>query len=546
MKTLAIMLLAFLGIFHGVYAEDVYLSTNQTQYYFKTGENAIVPIQINNTYGKPISGSLQYTITQQINQGNVQLSNTNSEEKSLSIDNKNSKVSLNLGKSDSPSDYSVNINYNYNVNGDRIVTLGPISVHFVSNGSNKNIQGNARMQSSSQPNNQAQTGPQDLFSQQQQQMQHQLNEMLGNDQDLFSQQQQQMQQQLNEMLGNPQNQSQNRQQQLQNNQLSQDSNALKHQLEKQVQKQEQVKNEFKRKLFSNNDFLNEHKKLLQNGYKIGNSDLNPVTNDTGSFNIKYNNTNGKWATLQGNMKNGTLSQINQQTQTQQDKLLEQLKQNTQYQQFNSKLLQEGFSPNNTTFVPKTNQTDIILNYANDKNENASILAEFLNNSLKQVTLKGGNSSQFYLIPLLVLVAIILSAVSIYLVIKKIYNKNKSLVDSSLTSKPKSSDYIIGSKKLMDEAVQHYDKGQYKEAFEIARKSLRFFLNGDADIKKEITNQELLQLIQNNIKYPLDDIRDCFKITDLVQFAKSEPTESDFKKIISLLEKLVNKGNNESL
>ena len=549
MKTLAILailLLAFLGIFHLVYAQDVYLSTNQTQYYFKTGENAIVPIQINNTYGKPISGSLQYTITQQINQGNVQLSNTNSEEKSLSIDNKNSKVSLNLGKSDSPSDYSVNINYNYNVNGDRIVTLGPISVHFVSNGSNKNIQGNARMQSSSQPNNQPQTGPQDLFSQQQQQMQHQLNEMLGNDQDLFSQQQQQMQQQLNEMLGNPQNQSQNRQQQLQNNQLSQDSNALKHQLEKQVQKQEQVKNEFKRKLFSNNDFLNKHQKLLQNGYKIGNSDLIPVTNDTGSFNIKYNNTNGKWATLQGNMKNGTLSQINQQTQTQQDKLLEQLKQNTQYQQFNSKLLQEGFSPNNTTFVPKTNQTDIILNYANDKNENASILAEFLNDSLKQVSLKGGNSSQFYLIPLLVLVAIILSAVSIYLVIKKIYNKNKSLVDSSLTSKPKSSDYIIGSKKLMDEAVQHYDKGQYKEAFEIARKSLRFFLNGDADIKKETTDQELLQLIQNNIKYPLDDIRDCFKITDLVQFAKSEPTESDFKKIISLLEKLVNKGNNESL
>ena len=527
MKTLAILailLLAFLGIFHLVYAQDVYLSTNQTQYYFKTGENAIVPIQINNTYGKPISGSLQYKITQQINQGNAQLSNTNSEEKSLSIDNKNSKVSLNLGKSDSPSDYSVNINYNYNVNGDRIVTLGPISVHFVSNGSNKNVHENAKMQSSSQPNNQPQTGPQDLFSQQQQQMQHQLNEMLGN----------------------PQNQSQNRQQQLQNNQLSQDSNALKHQLEKQVQKQEQVKNEFKRKLFSNNDFLNEHKKLLQNGYKIGNSDLNPVTNDTGSFNIKYNNTNGKWATLQGNMKNGTLSQINQQTQTQQDKLLEQLKQNTQYQQFNSKLLQEGFSPNNTTFVPKTNQTDIILNYANDKNENASILAEFLNDSLKQVSLKGGNSSQFYLIPLLVLVAIILSAVSIYLVIKKIYNKNKSLVDSSLTSKPQSSDYIIGSKKLMDEAVQHYDKGQYKEAFEIARKSLRFFLNGDADIKKEITNQELLQLIQNNIKYPLDDIRDCFKITDLVQFAKSEPTESDFKKIISLLEKLVNKGNNESL
>src|ERR1044071_9785000 len=525
MKTLAILailLLAFLGIFHLVYAQDVYLSTNQTQYYFKTGQNAIVPIQINNTYGKPISGSLQYKITQQINQGNVQLSNTNSEEKSLSIDNKNSKVSLNLGKSDSPSDYSVNINYNYNVNGDRIVSLGPISVHFVSNGSNKNIHENAKMQSSSQPNNQAQTGPQDLFSQQQQQMQHQLNEMLGNDQDLFSQQQQQMQHQLNEMLGNPQNQSQSSQQLLQNNQLSQDSNALKNQLEKQVQKQEQVKNEFKRKLFSNNDFLNKHQKLLQNGYKIGKSDLNPVTNDTGSFNIKYNNTNGKWATLQGNMKNGTLSQLNEQTQVEQDKLFETLKQNTQYQQLNNKLLKEGFSPNNTTFLTKANHTDIVLRYANDKYENASIAAEFLNDHLKRVTLIGGNSNQFYLIPILIFVAIVVSAVFLYFVIKKIMNKNKSFLNSSLTSKPNSLDYIVGSKKLMNEAIEHQRKGQYKEAFEIAGKSLRIFLNGDAGIKKEITNQELVQLIQINNKYPLDDIRYCFKITELVKFAKFEP------------------------
>ena len=539
MKTLAILLLTFLGILQVVYAQDILLSTNQTEFYFSTGENAIIPIQINNTYGKQISGSLQYTRSQLINQGNVQLSNSNTEEKSLSIDNDSSKVFLNLGKSETPSDYSLNINYNYNVNGDRIVSLGPISVHFVSNDS-KNTPGNAKMQSSSKPNNQPQANQhQDLFSQQQE-IQQQLDEMLGNQQDLFSQQQKQMQQQLNEMLGNSQNQTQNRQQQLQNNQLSQDSNALKHQLEKQVHKQEQVKNEFERKLFSNNDFLNKHQKLLQDGYTINNSDLHPVTNDTGTFNIKYNNTNGKWATLQGSVKNGTLAQINEQTQVEQDKLLGYLKQNTQYQQFNSKLLKGGFSPTNTTFLARTNQTDIILKYANNKLENASITAKFLNDNLKQVTLKGGNSSQFYLIPLLIFIAIMASVASVYIVIKKINKSNKPFVNSSLSSKPKTLDYVIGSKKLITEAIEHHDRGQYKEAFEIAGKSLRIFLNGDAGIKKEITNQELVQLIQNNNKYPLDDIRYCFKITDLVKFAKFEPAESDFRKIISLYEKLTNK------
>jgi len=119
------------------------------------------------------------------------------------------------------------------------------------------------------------------------------------------------------------------------------------------------------------------------------------------------------------------------------------------------------------------------------------------------------------------------------------------VNSSLTSEPKSLDYIIGSKKLMNEAIEHQHKGQYKEVFEIAGKSLRIFLNGDAGIKKEITNQELVQLIQTNYsnKYPLENIRDCLKTSNLVQFAKFTPTESDFKKIISLFEKLTNKGSN---
>ena len=343
------------------------------------------------------------------------------------------------------------------------------------------------------------------------------------------------------MLGNPQNQeqnqnqSQNHQQQLQNNQLSQDSNALKHQFEKQIQKQEQVKNEFERKLFSNNNFLNKHQKLLKDGYTINSSDLNPVTNETGTFNIKYNNTNGKWATLQGNMKNGN-AQINEQTQVEQEKLLENLKQNTQYLQFNSKLLKEGLSPSNTTFQTKANQTDIILKYVNNKNENASIVAQYVIDNLKQVTLKDGNSNQFNWNLLLILVVTIVSVFSIFLVINKINTNNRSVIDRSLKPRSNSFDYITESKKLMQEAIQQQNSGQYKAAFNTAGKSLRFFLTTDAAIKREATTQELTQLLQKN-RYPLDDIRDCFKINDLVQFARYKPTDNDFKKIVSLIDKL---------
>ena len=68
-----------------------------------------------------------------------------------------------------------------------------------------------------------------------------------------------------------------------------------------------------------------------------------------------------------------------------------------------------------------------------------------------------------------------------------------------------------------------------------------FLSHDSGIKREITSEELIQLIQKN-NYPVDDIRECLKITDLVEFAKLKASEYDFKKIISLFNKLSNEQN----
>ena len=539
MRILALIFIIFMGFFQAVYAQDILLSTNQTDYYFKTGENAIIPIEINNTYGKQISGILQYTISQLINQGNIQLSNYNTEKKSLSINEENNKISLDVGKSDTPSNFTVNLGFNYNENGNRIVPLGPIIIHFVSDEPQKNTHQQNKMQSSSQPS--TQSNQQDIFSQQQQ-MEQRLNELFGNQSDLFSQQQQQMEQKLNELLGNQQSQSQNQQQQLQNNQLAQDSNALKQQLDRQVQKQEQIKKEFEQKLFSNNEFLNRHQNLLKNGYNINASNLNAKSNDTGSFDIKYNNTTGKWATLQGNMKNGTMTNINEQSQDKQEKLLEKLKQNQPYQQFNSKLLAEGFSQNDIAFEANGNVTNVILKYEDPKQANATITANFVNDEIRQVTLEDRNSNPLNLMLLIIIAVTVVSALCIYFAIKKFKNKKSfTIIDTQLNPKLKSFDHVIESKKLIGEAIQYHDKGDYKEAFGTAGKSIRLFLSHDAGIKREITSEELIRLIPKD-NYPINDIRECLKVTDLVEFAKLKATDHDFKKIISLFNNLSNQRN----
>src|SRR6476659_4960748 len=539
MRILALIFIIFMGFFQAVYAQDILLSTNQTDYYFKTGENAIIPIEINNTYGKQISGILQYTISQLINQGNIQLSNYNTEKKSLSINEENNKISLDVGKSDTPSNFTVNLGFNYNENGNRIVPLGPIIIHFVSDESQKNTHQQNKMQRSSQPS--TQSNQKDIFSQQQQ-MEQGLNELFGNQSDLFSQKQQQMEQKLDELLGNQQNQSQNQQQQLQNNQLAQDSNTLKQHLNGQVQKQEQIKKEFEQKLFSNNEFLNRHQNLLKNGYNINASNLNAKSNDTGSFDIKYNNTTGKWATLQGNMKNGTMTNINEQSQDKQEKLLEKLKQNKSYQQFNSKLLTEGFSQNDIAFEANGNVTNVILKYEDQKQANATITANFVNDEIRQVTLEDRNSNPLNLMLLIIIAVTVVPALCIYFAIKKFKKKKRfTIIDTQLNPKLKSFDHVIESKKLIDEAIQYHDKGHYKEAFGTAGKSIRLFLSHDAGIKREITSEELIRLIPKD-NYPINDIRECLKVTDLVEFAKLKATDYDFKKIISLFNKLSNQRN----
>ena len=515
-----LLLLVFLVSFQYVYAQDILFSTNQTEYYFKIGEKAIIPIEINNTYGNQVSGILQYSITQQINQGNVQFSNSNSEAKSLIINEGNQKISLDLGTSDSPSNLIMNLNFDYNENGDRTVSLEPITLHFVTNNSQKNNQQN-KIQSSSQSKTQSQQ------------------------QDLFSQQEQEMKQRLNELLQNQQTPSQTPQQRLQNNQLSQDSNALKQQLQKQVQQQEQIKKEFEKRLLSNNAFLNRHQKLLENGYNITDDILNPVSNDTGSFEIKYNNTDGKWASLQGNMKNGTITDLKQQTQVQQEKLLEKLKQNTLFQQFHNQLVTEGFSQNDIKFQENENEnkTNIILQYENQKNDTAKITANFMNDEITLVTLEDDSSNSPNLFWLVILVIVIVSAIFAYFIIKKfIKKKTFTINDSSPISKSESFEPVKESTKLISRAQQHHEKGEYKEAFGTAGKAIRLFLSYDTGLQREVTSEELIRLIQKNNNYPINDIRDSLKITDLVEFAKYSANEKDFKKIILLFNELSNKQN----
>ena len=99
------------------------------------------------------------------------------------------------------------------------------------------------------------------------------------------------------------------------------------------------------------------------------------------------------------------------------------------------------------------------------------------------------------------------------------------------------DYVFASSELIKEAKKDFKEEKYKDAYGKISQAIRLFLSHKAELKREITNEEIL-LYLRSAKYPVDDIRNCFRLSSLVEFAKYTPNEGDFMKMFSLAEKII--------
>lgn len=513
MKSLFAILFLLLVPLPITYAQDLLFAIEQSEYYFIVGEeDAVLPISINNSYEEQISGMLQYTVTQQISQGGMQFSSSNTNTNQFTVDKGSQGVFLNLGTSEIPSTFVLNLRFTYN--DSKAVLLGPITIHFVSDESQKNNQAEP-MQGTTQENTQQPT-PQNPFTQQQQQMQQRVDELLE---------------------GRQRSLQQDPQQRLQNNQMSQDNTALKQQIQNQLQLQEQTQREFEDQLSSDSEFAKQHTQLTEEGYGITDKQLDPTSGDTGSFEIRYQNAEGKWASLQGQMHNGTISALDRQTQERQEQLLERLKQDSQFQEFHQGLTNENFLQSNIEFQENENQANVTIQYKDQQGANASIVGMFENDEIQQIILDNGTFKTQDLLLITLLVTIFASVIVAYVIFRK--RTKKYVVQSdhmSVSVQSRSQDHISESQKLMAESQKHYDKKKYKDAFAVAGQAIRLFLSYETELKKEITNEELFSHIEN-YDYPVEEVRQCLEISSLVEFAKLSATEDDYEKLISLFAKL---------
>ncbi|RMF07256.1 hypothetical protein D6764_00180, partial [Candidatus Woesearchaeota archaeon] len=279
------------------------LSFNSSDYYFPVGQEAVVVLNSNNTYGMPVSGMLSYTVNQEFHQGGFSYVSSNTRSATMNIPQDSSEIPLSFGSSDSPAELKVKFDFSYNdEEGAKVVDLPEITIHFIQtnqNQQNQNQQPQSRNQQQSQQQQSQQVKAESKPASQTQGGQRQNPAQSA--QSMLQQMFNQAFQNQPAMQPSQQNSMSSR---LQNNQLNQDSSALKRQMEQELRKRQEMIDNFARQVAQNRDFASEHQNLLRQGYNLTDGSFNPSSNNTGSFELSYQNENGQTAKITGKMENG--------------------------------------------------------------------------------------------------------------------------------------------------------------------------------------------------------------------------------------------------
>jgi len=308
------------------YAE-VSFQLNQSEYYFLIKETAIIPLEINTSEAK--TGTLSYTITQEINQGNVIYQSTNSESLPYAIEQGYNIANLDFQTSESPARYDVKLDFKYD---DKTVSLDSFQIFFVEDQSQQ-------QQSEKKTESQETTQPP------------------------------------------PPTPEQKQQQKLQNSQLSQDTKSLKKEMNQRMEQNQEMESAFEQELNENQEFQQAQEELLEQGYEPTDKNLNPTDNNSGTFDMEYER-NGTKANIKGEMEDGELKELSTETEDELNSMINEFFDDQRFKTYNEELENKGYERTNYTI-----QGDSIIQEYNLENQTAKVIGEFRNDSLNKVKLR---------------------------------------------------------------------------------------------------------------------------------------------------------------
>lgn len=354
----------------------------------------------------------------------------------------------------------------------------------------------------------------------------------------------QTQNQNNQKTQNPPNQKRqthNTQNKLQNNQMNQNADQIKNDIYDQAEEQEKTREEFRDNLARNEDFIKEHQKMLNDGYNATTAEIDPETNNTGSFQVNYQNKKGETAQIKGRMNDGTMESLNSITEEDRKEMTEKLEQNEKYQKLKKELQDKGFNESQISFEPSENMTRIEQEFHNSQGDKKKITADYVNKTIQNVTKnekqEENNKNNDYALFWILLFAMIM--ISCFFIYRKYFRKKHVRMDKEpkITKKKKSFDWKKESNILLEKAQKLFDSGQGKDAYGKVSEAVRLYLSYNNDLKKDLTSSDLIRELKKN-KKEWEKIKECLDICSMAEFARYKTNKSDFEKIMDIGKKII--------
>jgi hypothetical protein len=317
---------------------------------------------------------------------------------------------------------------------------------------------------------------------------------------------------------------------IQNNQLNQNTQSLKNQMQQEIQEKQKAKEEFANNLGTKESFQEKHSEILNEGYTLSRTDIDASDKDNGNFNLEYQNEAGDSLKLEGSMHNDTLNSIHS---TLDDMMmLDKFMQDERFKEFDNQLLEKGFVQGQSNVINEGNVTNIEIEYINLENQTAKIKGVIESGIVKKVYL---DSISNWLISIYVFILVILIIFSVIFIYSK-YIKKEYFIES-VGEKEKHINYKKESKALLEKSKKLFLEKHYKESYAKASEAVRFYYSYDLNLKKELTCSELIfELKKKNLGFLR--AQKCLNICGLVEFAKYKPNKKDFDKVIKLAEEII--------
>ncbi|MFA5237674.1 MAG: hypothetical protein WC362_07470, partial [Methanoregula sp.] len=343
-------------------AAGITITSDQTDYYFGLDETAAITLPVSNTYSHDVDGTLRFTTVEQLQNTGTVMTSTKNRVYTTTLPAGNSNLNISAGTSDVPKSVKIQVAFQYTDASPVQVTLPEIIVHFVQDPSQyakppaSQVTSTSGAASSAFGSSSVQIVQQSVSAQQQ----------AGRDSSASSS-------------------SQSAQSELQNSQMSQDTAALKEQLQREAAEKEKNQQEFNERLAADPLVRQVNETLAADGFSRETATANPTAGNEGTFSMAYRNAAGDRVNLQGAMSGGTVPSVTEQSAAAIN-VTAPLSANATYQGFTHQLTERAFQMNQTFMNVTLSGATVNITYLSDKGIPGYVNATVDNGNVTQVSL----------------------------------------------------------------------------------------------------------------------------------------------------------------